>query len=127
MLLLVTILKERKKSTRPESHRSLVADVCARPALYASSLYGWIADFETAQCLLNAEVALILGKKKEEVESAGRDVSLNRVFLESLKYAKRFNAYNDDTLVQVREALLKYNVSEYEVLGALWCSLAFLH
>uniref|UniRef100_A0A0D6RA44 RNA polymerase Rpb4/RPC9 core domain-containing protein n=2 Tax=Araucariaceae TaxID=25664 RepID=A0A0D6RA44_ARACU len=75
-------------------------------------------EFLKAKCLMNAEVALILEKKYEQLQQATDDASsqVSQVFEKSLQYVQRFSRYkNPDAVKQVRDVLSRYQLTEFEL------------
>ncbi|KAH8966907.1 hypothetical protein BDL97_03G051500 [Sphagnum fallax] len=63
-------------------------------------------DFVKAKCLMNAEVALVLQRKYEQLQQLSDDPvsQISQVFEKSLQYVKRFSRYqNPEAVKQVRE------------------------
>jgi DNA-directed RNA polymerase II subunit RPB4 len=63
-------------------------------------------DFVKAKCLMNAEVALVLQRKYEQLQQLSEDPvsQISQVFEKSLQYVKRFSRYqNPEAVKQVRE------------------------
>ncbi|KAH9288405.1 hypothetical protein KI387_032522, partial [Taxus chinensis] len=74
--------------------------------------------FLKAKCLMNAEVALILEKKFDQLQQASEDASsqVSQVFERSLHYVTRFSRYkNPDAVKQVRDVLSRHALSEFEL------------
>lgn len=75
-------------------------------------------DFVKAKCLMNAEVALVLQRKYEQLQQLADDPSsqISQVFERSLQYVRRFSRYqNPDAVKQVREVLTRNQLHEFEV------------
>ncbi|KAL2623146.1 hypothetical protein R1flu_003351 [Riccia fluitans] len=75
-------------------------------------------DFVKAKCLMNAEVALILQRKYEQLQSFSEDApnQISQVFEKSLQYVKRFSHYqNPNAVKQVRDVLSRNQLAEFEV------------
>lgn len=75
-------------------------------------------DFVKAKCLMNAEVALILTRKYEQLTAFSDDApnQMSQVFEKSLQYVKRFSRYkNPDAVKQVRDVLSRNQLAEFEV------------
>lgn len=75
-------------------------------------------EFLKAKCLMNAEVALILEKKYDQLQQASEDASsqVSQVFERSLQYVTRFSRYkNPDAVKQVRDVLSRNSLSEFEL------------
>jgi hypothetical protein len=70
------------------------------------------ADFVKAKCLMNAEVALVLQRKYEQLQQLSDDPvsQISQVFEKSLQYVKRFSRYqNPEAVKQVRDFMnLRY-------------------
>jgi DNA-directed RNA polymerase II subunit RPB4 len=76
------------------------------------------ADFVKAKCLMNAEVALVLQRKYEQLQQLSDDPvsQISQVFEKSLQYVKRFSRYqNPEAVKQVREVLTRNKLHEFEV------------
>ncbi|BBN13826.1 DNA-directed RNA polymerase II subunit RPB4 [Marchantia polymorpha subsp. ruderalis] len=75
-------------------------------------------DFVKAKCLMNAEVALILQRKYEQLQTFSEDApnQISQVFEKSLQYVKRFSHYqNPNAVKQVRDVLSRNQLAEFEV------------
>lgn len=75
-------------------------------------------DFVKAKCLMNAEVALILTRKYEQLTAFSDDApnQISQVFEKSLQYVKRFSRYsNPEAVKQVRDVLSRNQLAEFEV------------
>ncbi|CAK9195543.1 hypothetical protein BDL97_10G102500 [Sphagnum fallax] len=75
-------------------------------------------DFVKAKCLMNAEVALVLQRKYEQLQQLSEDPvsQISQVFEKSLQYVKRFSRYqNPEAVKQVREVLTRNKLHEFEV------------
>eukprot|EP00249_Psilotum_nudum_P006849 c20106_g1_i1 orf=701-1117(-) len=75
-------------------------------------------EFAKAKCLMNAEVALILERKYEQLQQLADDPSsqISQVFEKSLQYVRRFSRYqNPEAVKQVREVLSRNQLAEFEV------------
>ncbi|CAK9219916.1 unnamed protein product [Sphagnum troendelagicum] len=75
-------------------------------------------DFVKAKCLMNAEVALVLQRKYEQLQQLSDDPvsQISQVFEKSLQYVKRFSRYqNPEAVKQVREVLTRNKLHEFEV------------
>ena len=75
-------------------------------------------DFVKAKCLMNAEVAIVLQRKYEQLQQLADDPSaqISQVFEKSLQYVKRVSRYsNPDAVKQVREVLTRNQLHEFEL------------
>ncbi|XP_057855621.1 DNA-directed RNA polymerase II subunit 4 isoform X2 [Cryptomeria japonica] len=77
-------------------------------------------EFLKAKCLMNAEVALILEKKYDQLQQVSEDAScqVSQVFERSLQYATQSSRYkNPGAVKQVRDVLSRNSLSEFEHKG----------
>ncbi|KAG0588127.1 hypothetical protein M758_2G148700 [Ceratodon purpureus] len=75
-------------------------------------------EFVRAKCLMNAEVAIVLQRKYEQLQQLADDPSgqISQVFEKSLHYVKRVSRYsNPDAVKQVREVLTRNELHEFEL------------
>ncbi|NXS38884.1 RPB4 polymerase, partial [Pomatostomus ruficeps] len=62
-----------------------------------------MAEFETAETLLNSEVHMLLEHRKQQNESAEDEQELSEVFMKTLNYTARFSRFkNRETIASVR-------------------------
>jgi hypothetical protein len=62
-----------------------------------------LAEFETAETLLNSEVHMLLEHRKQQNESAEDEQELSEVFMKTLNYTARFSRFkNRETIASVR-------------------------
>ncbi|KAK5584905.1 hypothetical protein RB653_006523 [Dictyostelium firmibasis] len=71
-------------------------------------------DLKDAKFLLNSEVAILLEHRKGISESEGTEFP--QTFHKTLAYAEKFSRYKNKTSIkQVRTALSKQNLEEFEI------------
>ncbi|CAH3157874.1 unnamed protein product, partial [Porites evermanni] len=65
-----------------------------------------LAEFESAETLLNSEVYMLLEHRKTQNEGAEEEQELSEVFIKTLNYTQKFSRYkNRETIAQVRRHL----------------------
>eukprot|EP00322_Chrysochromulina_rotalis_P029559 CAMPEP_0115845958 /NCGR_PEP_ID=MMETSP0287-20121206/9618_1 /TAXON_ID=412157 /ORGANISM="Chrysochromulina rotalis, Strain UIO044" /LENGTH=145 /DNA_ID=CAMNT_0003299743 /DNA_START=62 /DNA_END=499 /DNA_ORIENTATION=+ len=71
-------------------------------------------DFSRAKCLLNADVAIILERKREAMEGKGQQPKSD--FLKAYTYVNKVKQFRDrHVVVQVRKDLEAYGLEPFEV------------
>ncbi|KAB0381014.1 hypothetical protein FD755_008798 [Muntiacus reevesi] len=75
-----------------------------------------LAEFETAETLLNSEVHMLLEHRKQQNESAEDEQELSEVFMKTLNYTARFSRFkNRETIASVRSLLLQKKLHKFEL------------